>query len=108
MERGCDVLRLLTLAADVAPTIDPSTILPAMSTLCSLGFAVWYAWHVTTKAMPDQQKEHRDQLRDITDSHNKLIDKLVSDFRTDCDKLAQQYERWFRTAANKQADGEDR
>jgi hypothetical protein len=41
---------LLILAAEAAA--DVSSYLPAVSTLGSLGFAVWYAYYTTTVAIP--------------------------------------------------------
>lgn len=40
------------------------------STIVSTGFAVWYAWHVTTKTLPEKDKLHKE-----------AIDAVVSEFR---------------------------
>lgn len=97
---------MLLPVADAVSTIDSSAILPAISTIGSLSFAVWYAWFVTTKSMPDQQREHRDQVERIIASHEKMVFGIVADHREDVDKLGQQYDRWFRTVAGKRCDPE--
>lgn len=44
------------LLADLAAPIDVPNML---STIGSIGFAVWYAWHTTTKTIPDMQNSHK-------------------------------------------------
>lgn len=55
--------------------------------LTSLGFAVWYAWYVTTKVMPEKDRVHketidglvrgfREETSDQRASHERNIDQL--------------------------------
>ncbi len=88
---------MLLLAADPV-AFDMASVAPMLSTLGSLGFAVWFGWYVTTRMIPDMQREHRQAMLD-----------LANEFREDVKSLGAQYERWFRLSANKHdGDGEGR
>lgn len=61
--------------------------LNAAGGLTSLGFAVWYAWFVTTKVMPERDKTHaetvsglvkefRDEAREQRQLHTATVDKI--------------------------------
>ena len=50
---------MLWLIADVLPAADPSAWMPAISSVTSLGFAIWFSWYTTTKTIPDMQRDHR-------------------------------------------------
>lgn len=59
-----------------------------VSTLTSVGFAVWYAWHTTTVTLPQRDKEHRltvaslvADLKSKDERHEAAITHLVTDFR---------------------------
>lgn len=67
---------LLMLAADVTET---ASILPVVSMVGSLGFAVWYAWYVTTVAIPKLMADHRAEREEV----QKRFDQNVIDLRTD-------------------------
>ena len=36
-------------------------------------FAVWYAWYVTTRVIPDKEKTHASQLKEAQDQHAEYI-----------------------------------
>jgi hypothetical protein len=57
--------------------------------LVSLGFAVWYAWWVTTKTIPERDKVHaetitglvkefRDEAKEQRQIHSAAVDKIDS------------------------------
>ncbi len=46
----------------------------------SLGFAVWYAWYVTTRTIPDMNTRHAE-----------TIQKLVEDFRQEAREQREQH-----------------
>lgn len=41
--------------------------LNAAGGLTSLGFAVWYAWFVTTKTIPERDKVHAETIKTMTE-----------------------------------------
>lgn len=78
-------MSLLILAAEAANVLDASTLAPTLSSICSVGFAVWHSWYMTTKTIPDQQKEHREHVK-----------SLVEEFRQESKELRETYGRWIR------------
>ena len=85
---------MLTILAETA-AMDVSAITPALSAIGSLGFAIWFAYYTTTKTLPDQQKEHRDAMKDMTETHASTIKELVAEMRSG----RESYDRW-RTASH--------
>jgi len=75
---------LLMLAADVT---DAGTILPAVSMVGSLGFAVWYAWYVTTVAIPKLMADHRAERENVQKRFDQNVIDLRSDFNSDLHAL---------------------
>ena len=63
---------------------------PVVSAIGSLGFAIWFAYYTTTTTLPNQQKEHRDQIRELSDSHANTIKELVAELRAG----RESYDRW--------------
>lgn len=41
------------------------------STIVSTGFAVWYAWHVTTKTLPEKDRLHQEAVKSIVDEFHR-------------------------------------
>ena len=83
-------MQLLTLAAD--NQIDMSSVLPALSTVGSLGFAVWYAYYTTTFSLPKMAESHRQErtemqvrfdslLREKMTEREALINRFDNDLR---------------------------
>lgn len=68
------VLPALPSAADWGPTI---------TGYGSTGFAIWYAWYVTTKVIPDLVKQFRDEMQLERDYNQKNVDKLWVELRAD-------------------------
>ena len=80
---------MLTILAETA-AMDVSAITPALSAIGSLGFAIWFAYYTTTKTLPDQQKEHRDAIKELTETHSNTIKELVAEMRAGRDA----FDRW--------------
>ena len=72
-------MHLLTLAAE----LDASSVLPAISTVGSLGFAVWYAYFVTTSVLPKLSESHRQERTEM----QTRFDAIVHDFLTELKEL---------------------
>lgn len=77
---------MLTMLAESA-AFDVSAITPAVSAIGSLGFAIWFAFHTVTKTLPRQQKEHREQLKEIIDGHREEIKAVVTKCESVVDKV---------------------
>jgi len=73
--------------------LDVSSVTPALSAIGSLGFAIWFAYHTTTVTLPNQQKEHREQIKELADTHSNTIKELVSELRAE----RESYDRWRMT-----------
>lgn len=70
---------MLLLAAETA--IGIADITPVVSAVGSLGFAIWFAYYTTTTTLPNQQKEHRDQIKELTESHAATIKDFVDELK---------------------------
>jgi hypothetical protein len=69
---------MLTLIAQTTPP-EPSPWIHVAGAVLSSGFAVWYAWYTTTKTIPDMQKEHREERKELVDT----CKQLTTDFRSE-------------------------
>lgn len=56
---------LLLSASAEAVAFSAADIAPALSTVGSIGFAVWYAVHVTTKTIPDLLAAHKAERAEL-------------------------------------------
>lgn len=73
---------LTTLIADAASTTDIVTnVMPALSSIGSTGFAIWFAYYTTTTTLPTQQKEHREVVDKIVSTHAETIRELVTELK---------------------------
>lgn len=54
-----------------------------VTSLSSIGFAVWYAWYTTTRSIPRMQEIHDKRLIQMQTDHDKRIDKLLDIFRNE-------------------------
>lgn len=84
--------------ADQAGTT--SNWLNAGGGIVSLGFAVWYAWWVTTKTIPERDKTHAEtisglvkEFRDETKEQRQLHVAAVEKIDNSLDRLANVIER---------------
>jgi ABC-type nickel/cobalt efflux system permease component RcnA len=59
------------------------TVLTILSGVASLGFAVWFAYHTTTKTLPEKDAKHEATVKAINDTHTDTVRKLVDDFRAE-------------------------
>jgi len=91
---------LFILAVDTTPAtsvaLDPSSILPALSTVGSLGFAVWYAWYTTTVSIPKLLDAHRQERLEM----QARFDAIVHEMLTEMKDQRSEFAAW-RTNANK-------
>lgn len=51
-------------------------LMQVASGFASLGFAVWYAWHTTTKSIPKMQADHKE-----------TVERIVSQFRDESKEM---------------------
>lgn len=70
---------LLILAAEAAA--DVSGYLPAVSTLGSLGFAVWYAYYTTTVAIPKLLEAHRAERLELQQRFDSALHELLAEMK---------------------------
>jgi len=77
------------LAAD-AVAFDVASITPAISAIGSVGFAVWHSWFVTTKTIPTQQAEHREAIKELTQTYSQTTRELVNEMK----EQRESYDRW--------------
>jgi hypothetical protein len=80
----------MLLLADAAAQFDPSTLTPAVSSVLSLGFAVWYAWYTVCYVLPGMQKEHREAMRDAMATHADTIKSMLTELKESRDA----HDRW--------------
>jgi hypothetical protein len=76
-------------------------IMPGIQALGSLGFAIWFAYYATTKLIPDQQREHRDTVKEIVAAHAKTLEAVVTEMKLERETFSVQlslhregYDRW--------------
>lgn len=67
--------------AEQSAAIDPSSILPALSTVGSFGFAVWYAWYTTTVSIPKLLEAHRLERLEMQSRYDATIHDLLTDMK---------------------------
>ncbi len=72
---------LLWLMAEASPMADPSAWMPAISSVTSLGFAIWFSWYTTTKTIPDLLKDHRGEREGIIEEMKQQREAFESALR---------------------------
>lgn len=78
------------MIAEAATTQVVESVMPAISSVSSLGFAIWFAWYTATHTIPKQQQEHREAIKDLTSLHAKTIEDLLDELKEQRDA----YDRW--------------
>lgn len=68
-----------TLLMQAVPTAPESSWGQILSVLASMGFAVWYAYHTTTKTIPDMQATHAQTVKAITETIKTITDEFRSE-----------------------------
>ena len=81
---------MFTLLSDAGPAMSVADVMPAFSSVGSLGFAIWFAYYTTTTTLPKQQEQHQEQLERITQTHAATIKELVAELRLG----REAYDRW--------------
>ena len=84
------------IAELTSAALDVSNVTPALSAIGSLGFAIWFAYYTTTVTLPSQQKEHREQIRELSETHAATVKELVTEMRSG----RESFDRW-RTATDR-------
>jgi len=91
----------MLLLAEAVTQIDFSSVTPIVSAIGSLGFAIWFAYYTTTTTLPNQQKEHREAIKELSVNftnalqesktiHAGTIKELVGEMKSARDS----YDRW--------------
>lgn len=75
------LIRLAFLLAADVPQISATGIGGIVTGLSGTGFAVWYAWHTTTKTIPDLNKQHADTIKELTAAFAATVEKVQKDAR---------------------------
>lgn len=80
------MLQCLILAVDgsvppAAVQFDGSSIMPALSMVGSLGFAVWYAWYTTTVSIPKLLEGHRVERLEMQTRFDATVHELLDEMR---------------------------
>lgn len=57
------------------------------TSLTSVGFAIWYGWYVTTRAVPKIVDQHAAQIEKIELAHERQINALTAMFREELKDL---------------------
>ena len=71
----------VVLGDAIPPNLAESDLIHVLGGLTSLGFAVWYAWFVTVKVIPEKDKANREELGKIREDHRGQMSSLIADFR---------------------------
>lgn len=64
-----------------APSVDISAIMPAVSNLGALGFAVWYAYYTTTVAIPKLIADHRAERTEMQTRFDGTNARLIEEMK---------------------------
>jgi len=56
----------------------------------SIGFATWFAYYTTTTTLPNQQKMHREQLKEVQDSFSASLKEIIGEMRAE----REAFDRW--------------
>lgn len=84
-----------------ASGLDAAAITAGVSSVTSLGFAVWFAWYTTVYTLPGQQKLHAEQMDKRELAHAEQLDKKdvvhATTIKTLVDELKSErmdFDRW--------------
>lgn len=87
----------------LAEGIDPVAILPALSTISSVGFAIWYSWYVTTVAFPRREAESRAEREEMQRRFDACLQVLTEELK----QVRLQKTKQMLRVANGQASDDD-
>lgn len=69
------------VVADAAPSLNVTGIGGIITGLSGTGFAVWYAYHTTTKTIPDLNSMHAATIKELTVAFAATVEKVQKDAR---------------------------
>lgn len=72
-----------------AGPFDPSTLLPTVSALGSLGFAVWYAYYTTTVMIPKLLEAHRTERQELQMRFDARLQQLLAELKEQRQEFSQ-------------------
>jgi len=78
------MVMLLIAATDAAASaslLDPGSLLPAVSAMGSLGFAVWYAYYTTTVVIPKLLEAHRAERQEMQIRFDNRLQQLLTELK---------------------------
>lgn len=86
------------MLADASQAFDPT---PLVASAGSLGFAIWFGVYVMMYHLPQLQKEHRDQMKELSERFAKTIDEQSSECSATIKEIVSElragresYDRW--------------
>ena len=92
---GC-CMALTVLSFEIASAVLLSQVeLPPIegaTSLTSIGFAIWYGWYVTTKAVPKIVDQHASQIEKIELAHERQINSLTAMFREELRETRERFQ----------------
>jgi hypothetical protein len=69
--------------ADAVKDMLPEGIITGGALMTGAGFSIWYCYYVTKVILPQKDKEHRESVKEIIDTHNKTIGKMTDDYKSE-------------------------
>jgi hypothetical protein len=80
---------LLAEATGVIPTLDGFDV----TQISSIGFAIWYGWYTTSRAIPRIIDQHALQLQAADSRHRESLSMAATAFREELASIRQERER---------------
>lgn len=74
-------------------TIADPNLMHVLGGLASLGFAVWYAWYVTVRVLPEKDKANHEEIAKMRDDHNQRQDALIEKFSEETKFLRESHQQ---------------
>ena len=81
---------MLTILADGQAGINIDSILPALSSMSSIGFSIWLSYYTTTTTIPNMQKQHMEERKSAHDAFQQSLKELVDELK----QTRSDFDRW--------------
>lgn len=65
----------------LADGLDPASLLPALSTVSSIGFALWYSYYNVTSVIPKMLADHRAERTEMQERFDQALHALVDELK---------------------------